>query len=259
MVSAFVRPRPAAHSALTRGQRELLFFLGAYGVYNAARWVFTGDEAAAMSHAHSIVGLERSLRISIEPSVHAALSSGVWGWLLSNIYLAAQLAVLPGSLYWLYRKAPDIYRHLRSTVLATWLIAVPVFALYPVAPPRLAHLGMSDTVSEQAGFALTGRSTLFYNPLAAVPSLHVGFAFAIGIAVAAAVHSRWAKSLALLWGPVVTLAVVATANHYIFDAVTGLVVSAAGYAAGQLVLRRARPRGGRPRSEAVRALSGATA
>jgi membrane-associated phospholipid phosphatase len=158
--------------------------------------------------------------------------------MLSNVYMAAQMAVLPGALIWTYRKAPEVYRHLRSTVLATWLIAVPIFALYPVAPPRLAGLGMTDTVSQQAGFALTGRSTLFYNPLAAVPSLHVGFAVAIAVALAAALARWWTKGLALLWGPVVAVAVVATANHYIFDAIAGVAVTALGFAAGELALRR---------------------
>jgi hypothetical protein len=41
-----------------------------------------------------------------------------------------------------------------------------------VAPPRLAGIGMADSVSEQAAVELTGRSTMLYNELAAVPSLH---------------------------------------------------------------------------------------
>ena len=68
-------------------------------------------------------------------------------WLLSNIYLAAQLVVLPGALIYLYRRAPGIYRRLRDTVLATWLLAVPIYVLFPVAPPRLAGIGMDDTVA----------------------------------------------------------------------------------------------------------------
>jgi membrane-associated phospholipid phosphatase len=122
-------------------------------------------------------------------------------------------------------------------VIATWLIAVPVFALFPVAPPRLAGIGIADTVSSQAGVALTGHSTVFYNPYAAVPSLHVGFAFAIGIATAAALHSRRAKGVALLWGPLVTLAVIATGNHYVFDVAAGLFVTAAGFTVGRLTNR----------------------
>jgi membrane-associated phospholipid phosphatase len=151
---------------------------------------------------------------------------------LSNLYLAAQFVVVPAALIWLYRRSPRIYRGLRDTVLATWLLAVPVFAFFPVAPPRLARIGIADTVSTHAGVALTGRSTIFYNQLAAMPSLHVGFATAVGIALALAVRRTWAKALALLWGPAVAVSVVATGNHYLLDVFAGLIVTALGFAAG---------------------------
>ena len=121
--------------------------------------------------------------MAVEQSVQRALDTGALMWLLGNVYLAAQIVVLPGSLVYLYRRAPAVYRRLRDTVLATWLIAVPIYAAFPVAPPRLAESGMSDVVSSQAAVELTGRSTLFYNELAAVPSLHCGFAVAIAIAL----------------------------------------------------------------------------
>jgi hypothetical protein len=44
-------------------------------------------------------------------------------------------------------------------------------------------------------------------------SLQVGLAFAIGFAAYAAQRARWARALALLWGPLVSLSVVATGNH----------------------------------------------
>jgi membrane-associated phospholipid phosphatase len=97
-------------------------------------------------------------------------------------------------------------------------------------------MGIADTVSQQAGVELTGRSTIFYNQLAAVPSLHVGFAVAVGVAFAVALRWRWAKVLALLWAPLVSLSVVATGNHYLFDIAAGLVVTAAGFAAWRLLL-----------------------
>jgi membrane-associated phospholipid phosphatase len=134
---------------------------------------------------------------------------------------------------------------LRDTVLATWLIAVPIYAAFPV-PPRLAGIGMSDAVSQQAAVELTGRSTLFYNELAAVPSLHCGFAVAIGIALAAAARHRVPRVLCLLWGPLVCLAVVATGNHYVFDIAAGLLVSVAGYLVGPLPGRWLRARRERP-------------
>jgi PAP2 superfamily len=240
------RWRAARRLVEVPGRRELALFASVYLLYDAGRWVFLGHPRTARAHAHWVIHLERSLHLAIEGSVQRALDFGVASFLLSNLYLAAQLVVLPGALLWLYRRSPDIYCRLRKTVVATWLIATPIFALYPVAPPRLAGIGIKDTVSHQAGVALTGHSTVFYNPYAAVPSLHIGLAFAIGIAVAAAVQPAWIKWLALLWGPMVTLAVVATGNHYLFDAAAGLVVTGVAYAlsrmAAQVNLRRPRTR-----------------
>jgi hypothetical protein len=212
---------------------ELLFFLAAYVLYIGARWVFAGDPGAAREHALWIVSLEQSLHVAVEGSVQRALDAPAVSWLLSNVYMAAQLVVLPGSLFALYRWARPVYVRLRATVLATWMIAVPIHGLWPVAPPRLAGIGIADTVTNQL-VSLSGHSTIFYNAFAAVPSLHVGFAFAISIALAFALPQRWAKALVLLWGPLVTLAVVATGNHFVFDAVAGLVVTAAGFAVGNL-------------------------
>jgi PAP2 superfamily len=225
--------------ALRSGSRpgwrnQLLLFGGAYVVYNVARWVFAGDLSQAREHARAIIDLERSVGLAVEGSVQGTLDSGALTWLLSNVYLAAQFIVVPAALIWLYRRSPQVYRGLRNTLLAAWLIAVPVFAVFPVAPPRLAGMGFVDTVSEQAGVALTGRSTIFYNELAAVPSLHVGFAVAVGVALAVALRAPWAKALALAWGPVVSLSVVATGNHYVFDIGAGLAVTAVGFAAGRV-------------------------
>jgi membrane-associated phospholipid phosphatase len=159
-------------------------------------------------------------------------------WLLNHAYLAAQLVVLPGALIWLYGRSRPVYEKLRNTILATWLISIPVYAAFPVAPPRLADMGIVDTISSQTGFAMdSSLTTKFYNELAAVPSLHVGFAVAIGIAVAATLRNPILKALALLWGPTIGLAVVATGNHFVFDMVAGVVASALGYLLGTAAAR----------------------
>lgn len=223
-------------------RRELSVFLAVYLVYNVARWVFVGDLLTAREHAHWIVDLEQSAGLAVEHSVQSAFDAAAWSQLLSSVYLAAQFLVLPGALIWLYRRSPEHYRALRNTVIATWLIAVPIFALFPVAPPRLADLGFIDTVSQQPGVGLTGRSTIFYNPLAAVPSLHVGFAFAVSLALAGALRHRLTRAVALSWGPLVALSVVATGNHYVFDIAVGLAVTALGFAAGRAAVHGRLPR-----------------
>jgi membrane-associated phospholipid phosphatase len=209
-----------------------------YGLYHAGRWLFAGRGQVAREHADQVIHVERSLHIAIEASVQRALDAPVLSWLLANLYLAAQLVVLPGALIWLYHRSPGVYRRLRNTVIWAWMLAVPIFALFPVAPPRLAGIGIVDTVSRQAAVALTGHSTIFYNPYAAMPSLHVGLAFAVGIAAHAALRAPWARGLALLWGPLVTVAVIATGNHYVVDVVAGLLVTGLAHAAAGLTGRR---------------------
>jgi PAP2 superfamily len=78
--------------------------------------------------------VENGMGVAVEGSVQRALGASAVMWMLSNVYLVAQLAVLPGSLIYLYRRSPAIYRRLRDTILATWMLAVPIYALFPVAP-----------------------------------------------------------------------------------------------------------------------------
>ncbi|WP_028067190.1 phosphatase PAP2 family protein [Solirubrobacter soli] len=208
-------------------RRELLLFGAAYLLYNAGRGFTDGDMNLAVANANRVLDLEGGA--GVERSVQDAFG-GIWMTLLSHIYLAAQIVVLPAVLAAMYRWAPRIYPRLRDTVIVTWMLSLPIYALFPVAPPRLAGIGMTDAVSEQSAVALAGHSTWFYNPIAAVPSLHCGFAMALGVAVAAAVKRRWLKVLALSWGPIVALSTVATANHYVFDVAAGLAITAVGYA-----------------------------
>ena len=238
-------PSSVARIAKSSGARSQVgLFLLAYFVYSAARYVMVGDLGAAQAHAEWIVDLEQDFGVATEASVQKAFT-GTWMlWLLNHAYLAAQLVVVPGALIFLYRRSRPVYDRLRNTILATWLISVPVYAAFPVAPPRLADMGLVDTISEQTGFAMdSSLTTAFYNELAAVPSLHVGFAVAVGIAVASVVRNPLLKTLALLWGPAIGLAVVATGNHFVFDIVAGIVASAVGYGVGTVV---ARASAGRP-------------
>ena len=225
---------------------QLGIFLFAYLLYSAARFVTIGDLGVAQANAGWIMDLQHDLGVGVEASVQHALS-GTWVlWLLNHLYLAAQLVVLPGSLIFLYRIGSPMYERLRNTILATWVLSIPIYAAFPVAPPRLADSGLVDTITAQTGLALdSSLTTSFYNELAAVPSLHVGFAVAIGVAVAAAVRNPAVKVVAWLWGPVIGLAVVATGNHYVFDIAAGVVAAGLGYLLGAAVARMA-PRSATP-------------
>src|SRR3954451_16326856 len=220
-----------------RARAQLGLFLLAYAVYTVARFFTIGDLSDAMGNAHWIVDVENTFHLGFEASVQHALD-GTWViWVLNRLYLLAQLGVIPAALIFLYHRSPAIYATLRNTILATWLLSVPIYGLFPVAPPRLAHIGLVDTITSQTGVSMTSNfSTSFFNELAAVPSLHVGFAVIVGFALFAAVRNplRW---VFLLWGPLVTLAVVATGNHFVFDAIAGLAASAGGYGLALIAAR----------------------
>jgi hypothetical protein len=228
-------------------RRQALLFLAAYLLYGASRWVVTGDPATAVNHARWVFDLESALGIAVEASVQRALDGTPALWLLNHAYLLAQVAVVPAALIWLYRRDRVAYRRLRDTVLATWLLALPLLWLFPVAPPRLAGLGIADTITAQAGLALDSRlATSFYNPLAAVPSLHCGFALAVSLALAGSARRRWARALALAWAPTIFLAVVATGNHFVFDIAAGVAVTLVGSGVARLAAARREPARRRP-------------
>jgi hypothetical protein len=225
-----------------RYAREVALALVAYGVYEAARWLAAGSYPIAYEHAQQILRLEQDLHIDAEGMVQDAFLGSPLLPVLNYVYLAAQDLVLPAALVVLYRLNHSTYRTLRNTLLATWALALPIYALFPTAPPRLAGLGIVDTVSAGGPMKLdSGAATALANQFAAVPSLHVGFAFAIGIALAAALRTPALRALALLWGPLVLLTVVATGNHFVFDAVAGLVLTAVGYAVSRAAATVRRP------------------
>jgi membrane-associated phospholipid phosphatase len=228
------------HDAVARRDwlRQVLLFAAAYLVYEVARWLSTGDEATAIANAQSILDLEARHGVDLEAGIQDGIVALPLMTVLNYVYLAAQLVAVPLALIWTFRYHRNAYLPLRNTVLGTWLLSVPIYALFPVAPPRLANIGLADTVANGVVPLDSNFSTVFYNPLAAVPSLHVGFAFAVGFAVAWSTRRTWLRLLALAWGPLVSVAVIATGNHFLFDVLAGVVVTAAGAGIGFAFLAR---------------------
>jgi hypothetical protein len=102
---------------------------------------------------------------------------------------------------------------------------------------------MVDTITTQTGFALDSKlTTALYNPIAAVPSLHAGFALAVGVAVFLWAKSVWLRALAASWPLAIGLAVVATGNHFVLDIAAGILATLAGLALS-LGVERVRARG----------------
>jgi hypothetical protein len=168
----------------------------------------------------------------VEPRVqHAASTVPSLTALLGVAYLSMHLGVTGATLIWLFRRAPATFVGVRTALVLSTALSVVVFVVYPVAPPRLARISVRDTVSGGLISLNHGLLHSLYNPFAAVPSLHFGYALIVGIAVVR--HARRLISRAVGAGyPVFVLfTIVATGNHLFVDAAAGGAVVAVGAAA----------------------------
>lgn len=198
--------------------------LTAVAGYELARRTLHPSWAVASRHSHDVLVLEHRLGIAWEAALQHALAPVAAP--LAVVYLVAQFGVTAVFFLWLYRKAPELYPRFRDAFVLTTTLALIVQWRYPVAPPRL--IGLHDSVASLLHVSV-GSVT---DPLAAMPSLHVGWAVGVGAGV-------WRRShaLALAYPALVTVATLATGNHFVLDACAGIAVMAAGFALAQVLER----------------------
>jgi membrane-associated phospholipid phosphatase len=213
------------------GRREAAIGLGMYAIYLLVRnaVVNDGGRAQARRNAERIVAAERRLRIHVEPELQQVLLPRTRLIAVLNVtYAVANVGLTVGWLVRLFfQRRPEFHRLRRAAVLTT-LGAQPVFLLFPTAPPRtLDHL--VDTIAEVSGFDLdSGLIAKLYDPIAAMPSIHVAYAVVTATGIAEASRSPLARRLAPAYPPLVALTVLATANHYVLDAIAGAALGFTG-------------------------------
>jgi hypothetical protein len=121
---------------------------------------------------------------------------------------------------------------MRTALFATTLIGLVGFYLYPLAPPRLLpQYGYVDTLAKYHTWGSLADPNVaeHTNQFAAMPSLHIGWALWCTVAVFYIAKPRWLRVLAIIYPIGTLMVIVGTANHFIIDAVGGLIVVAAGF------------------------------
>lgn len=225
--------------------RQVLLFGAAYLAYGLARGLVSGSPTEAFVHARELIQLERTLHVFVEPSIQAWASGshlliGISSWL----YLNAQTTVTVGALVYLYLRHNSSFYFVRNMLMISMLLALVVYAVFPTAPPRfMPEWGFVDSVADFTGIRNSHDSatmSALFNPYAAVPSMHVAFALAIGWPLARLVRLRPLRALWFVYPFLVAFVIVATANHFILDALLG-ALTAATSAYGARWLARARP------------------
>ena len=104
-----------------------------------------------------------------------------------------------------------------------------IHLLFPLAPPRMMD-GFVDTMARW-GPEIYPENPLegAANQIAAMPSLHFAWAVIVAIAVVSVLRSRW-RWLIVIHPILMTLSIIATANHWWIDAATAGLLVVAGIA-----------------------------
>jgi len=246
-----LRPRAGVELALLA-----LLYVG----YSAARLLADGDVARAVANAYDLLHLESVLHLDVERSANQLLTD-VPGLALvaSYWYSALHYVVTPAVLIWVYRRHALGYRRVRNALVLATATGLVGFVLLPVAPPRMLP-GYVDVLATTSGSGWWGSDASapkglggLTNELAAMPSLHVGWALWCAWVVFLCTRNRWLRVAATCYAAGTTLVVIGTANHYVLDAVAG-----AGVVAVAVVATRPRvSRGSAPRQPARRQPSAA--
>ncbi|MFF1492528.1 bifunctional glycosyltransferase 87/phosphatase PAP2 family protein [Streptomyces sp. NPDC058304] len=212
---------------------ELLLIRVGYSLYSHIRAAAPSSRSVAEGNGSQIHAVERALGIDIEHAVNHAVVNLPWLEKFFNFYYTSFHFVVPltilAVLYW---RRPGDYRWARASLGLATVLALVGFWLYPLAPPRLMPaLGFIDTVHGPQDLAHPqyGAMTAISNQYAAMPSLHFGWSLWCGIVIITLAPKGWQKLLGALHPLITVCAIVATANHWVLDAVGGAVVISAGF------------------------------
>ena len=202
-------------------------------------------QGLAEVHARSVLHLERAVHLDPERALNRwlaarhALSQMTVFW-YENVHGVVVIGMFL-ALWWL---RPDLLRRLRAVLVIVSVAALAVFWSFPVAPPRmLVNDGYVDLVSRVDHVPVwhAGAVAVESNQLAALPSLHLAWGIWAALAVWQMCRWTWLRALAVAYPLVTLFAVMATANHFLADAVAGALLTFA--VAGVIDLAAARRRG----------------
>jgi hypothetical protein len=170
-----------------------------------------------------VIDLERTLGLFHEPgwqqaAIHHARLVDLANFTYLNLHMP--LLVTVGFAFFLVDSRK--HRVIRNAILISAFLAVPIYLVFPVTPPRLLGnagypMGIFDTIPE----GVREKPGPLANWYASVPSYHFGWiALAIG-GVWWTWNSPVIRLLSGLFGCLMWWAIVVTGNHYFLDMVAG--------------------------------------
>lgn len=222
------------------GVAQIAVVLGALGAYEAARLAIQPNWTQAFANARRIEALEQVAGIAWEQSLQRAFLALPDLVSALNIFYFVGHFLLTGIFFlWLYHRSRDGFRSYRDGFLVATAIALVIHYVFPTAPPRLAGVGLEDTLLALSGIDIgSPTSSALSNPVAAVPSLHAAYALGVGLGLIHFARSSLVRVAGAIYPPLVVLTIVVTGNHFVFDALAGMLVLGVGFLLASTLRRR---------------------
>lgn len=195
-----------------------------YGIVRA--WAAPEDATVAIRNALDVVALEARFDLFLEGAIQATVLDHAWlVEALNAYYVGMHLPPIVAFLVFVYVRREAAWPFVRDALMLFTVVGLVIHVVYPVAPPWFVdHLGIADTFAD-AHATNAGSSTLG-NRFAAMPSMHFGWALAVGLGIALLARPLWLRVAGALHPVLMGLSIVATGNHYLLDAVASVVVLA---------------------------------
>jgi hypothetical protein len=227
VAAVLLRRRPRVGAAM----REAALAMGLW-----AAWVLIGSVthphvAGAEARGRDLFRLEQWLHLPNEVTIVRHVADRPWlAHLVDNYYLYGHLNVIVVLLGWTWWRHRPAYAALRARLVLLSLCALAI-QLVAVAPPRLLpELGFVDLANSYGESVYGQYSDGLSGQLMAMPSLHVGWAALVAWTVWRLAPRGW-RWLGVGHLVLMTLAVVASANHWWLDGAVAVVLLAAVIAA----------------------------
>jgi PAP2 superfamily protein len=228
---------PIQRKVFSTWWRELILVGILYGAYEISRGLGDVDVSTALSNGREILHLERVWHLDPEGLLNGALHHATFvAVLASYFYSLMHYLVTPVVLVWMYRSHRAEYGFARTALALSTAIGLIGYLLLPTAPPRmLGGSGLRDILADTQHWGWWGDEGSvpkglggLTNQFAAMPSLHVGWAVWCGVLIAIYAEHRWVRIIGASYPILTTLVVMATGNHYLLDAIAGVVVMGLG-------------------------------
>jgi len=190
-----------------------------------------GAQAAGMLHAVTIdrisdrIGGTTAIAMDRWLAIHPLLAGAATAY-----YIVLQVLVTGIIGFLLLRSGIASFPLHRDALIITGMIGLATFWIYPVAPPRMLP-GYHDIAAATVPFFSSMLESKAAGEFASFPSLHVTWALWAAVAASAMLRRRLWRILVWAYPLLTTLDVLATANHYILDAIVAPAVLLLGYGA----------------------------